>query len=59
MFLEKQIYYALSGLSCQDGAYVIGTLFEAGGSTTVAATMSFCLVMCHCPEWQEKLQRGG
>ena len=53
-FLDKQSQYALSD---DEGAYVIGTLFEAGSGTTAAAMMSFCLAMCHHPEWQEKLQK--
>ena len=52
-FLEKQEDF---GLSDDEGAYVIGTLFEAGSGTTAAAMMSFCLAMCHYPEWQTKLQ---
>ncbi|KAL7272125.1 hypothetical protein RUND412_005081 [Rhizina undulata] len=48
-FLEKQSEYALSD---EEGAYVIGTLFEAGSGTTAAAMMSFCLAMVLHPEWQ-------
>jgi cytochrome P450 len=33
------------GLSDDEGAYVIGTLFEAGAGTTAAAMMSFILAM--------------
>ncbi|KAH8805992.1 cytochrome P450 [Xylogone sp. PMI_703] len=33
------------GLSHEEGAYVIGTLFEAGSGTTAAAMMSFILAM--------------
>lgn len=52
-FLENQDSYQL----CDDeGAYVIGTLFEAGSGTTAAAMMSYCLTMCHYPEWQKKMQ---
>ena len=39
-------------LSDEEGAYVIGTLFEAGSGTTAAAMMSFCLAMTLYPEWQ-------
>jgi cytochrome P450 len=53
-FLEKQHEF---GLSDDEGAYVIGTLFEAGAGTTAAAMMSFVLAMCHYPEWQEKMQQ--
>lgn len=53
IFLEKQPEYKLSD---DEGAYVIGTLFEAGSGTTAAAMMSFCLAMCHYPTWQTKLQ---
>lgn len=52
-WLEKQEEY---GLSDDEAAYVIGTLFEAGSGTTAAAMMSFCLAMCHYPEWQQQLQ---
>lgn len=53
-FFEKQAEF---GLSDDEGAYVIGTLFEAGAGTTAAALMSFVLCMCHSPEWQKKLQK--
>ena len=52
-FLEKQAEYNLSD---NEGAYVIGTLFEAGAGTTAAAMMSFVLCMCLYPEWQTKMQ---
>ncbi|KAL4878052.1 cytochrome P450 [Aspergillus karnatakaensis] len=52
-FLENQEIYRLSD---DEGAYVIGTLFEAGSGTTAAAMMSFCLAMCHFPDWQKKMQ---
>lgn len=39
-------------LSDSEGAYVVGTLFEAGSGTTAAAMMSFCLAMTLHPEWQ-------
>jgi len=48
-FWENQSEY---GLSVDEAAYVIGTLFEAGSGTTGAAMMSFCLCMCLHPEWQ-------
>nr|OQO28664.1 hypothetical protein B0A51_04775 [Rachicladosporium sp. CCFEE 5018] len=51
-FLDRQREF---GLSDDEGAYVIGTLFEAGAGTTAAAMMSFCLAMCHTPVWQERL----
>jgi hypothetical protein len=53
-FLERQAEF---GLSDDEGAYVIGTLFEAGTGTTAAAMMSFVLSMCHYPEWQQKIQQ--
>ena len=44
------------GLSDDEGAYVVGTLFEAGAGTTAAALMSFLLAMvCH-PAELAKLQ---
>ncbi|KIW10225.1 hypothetical protein PV08_11186 [Exophiala spinifera] len=51
-FLERQDEYNLSD---DEGAYVIGTLFEAGAGTTAAAMMSFVLCMCLHPRWQELL----
>ncbi|OAL29828.1 hypothetical protein AYO20_09021 [Fonsecaea nubica] len=53
-FLERQAEF---GLSDDEGAYVIGTLFEAGAGTTAAAMMSFVLCMCHSPEWQTRIQQ--
>jgi len=52
-FWENEEEY---GLSVDEAAYVIGTLFEAGSGTTAAAMMSFCLCMCLHPEWQRKGQ---
>ncbi|KIX03989.1 uncharacterized protein Z518_07542 [Rhinocladiella mackenziei CBS 650.93] len=53
-FLERQAEF---GLSDDEGAYVVGTLFEAGAGTTAAAMMSFVLAMCHYPNWQKKMQQ--
>lgn len=53
-FLEKQAEF---GLSDDQGAYVIGTLFEAGAGTTAAALCSFCLAMVHYPEWQDEMHK--
>ncbi|KAL2062551.1 hypothetical protein VTL71DRAFT_6817 [Oculimacula yallundae] len=53
-FLEKQEDF---GLTDDEGAYAIGTLFEAGAGTTAAAMMSFCLAMCHYPDWQSRMQK--
>ncbi|RBQ73521.1 hypothetical protein FVER14953_20448 [Fusarium verticillioides] len=47
-FLENRDSYQLSD---DEGAYVIGTLFEAGSGTTAAAMMPYCLTMCHFLEW--------
>ena len=44
-------------ISDDEGAYVIGTLFEAGAGTTAAAMMSFCLAMCHYPDWRSRMQQ--
>lgn len=52
-FLEKQEDF---GLSDDEAAYVVGTLFEAGSGTTASAMMSFVLAMCLYPEWQTRLQ---
>ncbi|KAK5043488.1 hypothetical protein LTR84_011957 [Exophiala bonariae] len=52
-FVEHASEYSLTE---EQGAYVIGTLFEAGSGTTAAAMMSFLLAMVHYPEWQTKVQ---
>ncbi|RDW66366.1 hypothetical protein BP6252_10001 [Coleophoma cylindrospora] len=49
-FLEDQESFQLSD---DEGAYVIGTLFEAGSGTTASAMMSYVLAMTHHSEWQE------
>ena len=51
-FLTEQ---AKLQLSDDEGAYALGTLFEAGTGTTAAAMMSFCLAMTLYPEWQKPL----
>lgn len=53
-FLEKQEEF---GLTDDEGAYAVGTLYEAGSGTTAMALMSFNLAMVLHPEWQEKAQR--
>ncbi|KAI9812339.1 MAG: hypothetical protein M1827_004788 [Pycnora praestabilis] len=52
-FLDKKEEFCMTD---DEGAYVIGTLFEAATGTTAAAMMSFVLAMVHHPEWQKKLQ---
>ncbi|KAK5168133.1 uncharacterized protein LTR77_006701 [Saxophila tyrrhenica] len=52
-FLERQDSWSLS---MDEGAYVLGTLFEAGSGTTAAAMMSFILAMLHHPAWQTAIQ---
>lgn len=49
-WLEEQDAY---GLTEDEAAYVIGTLFEAGSGTTASAMMSFMLAMTLYPKWQE------
>lgn len=49
-WLEEQDAY---GLTEDEAAYVIGTLFEAGSGTTASAMMSFMLTMTLYPQWQE------
>ncbi|KAE8454276.1 hypothetical protein EG329_005201 [Mollisiaceae sp. DMI_Dod_QoI] len=44
------------GLSDDEGAYVVGTLFEAGAGTTAAAMMSFMLAMALHPSALRALQ---
>lgn len=53
-FLEKRQQF---GLSDDEGAYIIGTLFGAGTGTTAATMMSFCLAMCHHPRIYAELQQ--
>ena len=53
-FFENQHEY---GLSDEEGAYALGVFYEAGTGTTAATMMSFCLAMCHHPEWQAKIQQ--
>ena len=52
-FLEHQEEFNLTD---DQGAYVVGTMFEAGSGTTSAAMMSFMLVMVLHPHWFRKLQ---
>lgn len=52
-FIEQQSEF---GLTDDQGAYVVGTLFEAGAGTTAAAMMSWVLAMVHHPEWLRKMQ---
>jgi len=53
MYLDHQDQYKLTE---DQGAYVVGTLFEAGAGTTAAAMMSFMLAMVLHPEELKKLQ---
>ncbi|KAH9892379.1 cytochrome P450 [Xylariomycetidae sp. FL2044] len=48
-FVRQQDKFQLSD---DEGAYAVGTMFEAGSGTTAAAMMSFCLAMTLYPEWQ-------
>ena len=43
------------GLSFGEAAYVLGTLFGGGSGTTSGSMRSFCLAMCHHPEWMQRL----
>jgi cytochrome P450 len=52
MYLDNQHEYKLTE---NQGAYVVGTLFEAGAGTTAAAMMSFLLAMIKHPEVLKKL----
>lgn len=51
-FISEQDKFRLSN---DEGAYAVGTLFEAGTGTTAAAMMSFCLAMTLYPEWQKPM----
>ncbi|KAM0249522.1 hypothetical protein ACHAQJ_009028 [Trichoderma viride] len=53
-WLEKK---QLAGLTNDEAAYVIGTMFEAGAGTTTAALLSFVLAIVHHPEWQRRLHQ--
>lgn len=53
MYLERKDEYRLTE---DEGAYVVGTLFEAGAGTTAAAMMSLMLALTLYPEELEKLQ---
>lgn len=52
-YLDRKDTYTLTD---DQGAYVVGTLFEAGAGTTAAAMMSLILAMVQHPEEFEKLQ---
>jgi cytochrome P450 len=52
-YLDHQDNYRLSE---DEGAYVVGTLFEAGAGTTAAAMMSLMLALILHPEELRKLQ---
>ncbi|KAL2798859.1 cytochrome P450 [Aspergillus keveii] len=43
------------GLTEDEAAYVLGTLFEAGSGTTAAAMMSFILAVVLFPKWQQAM----
>lgn len=51
-WLEDKVSY---GLTDDEAAYVIGTLFEAGSGTTASAMMSFVLAMVLYPKWQQSM----
>jgi cytochrome P450 len=51
-WLEKEDRY---GLSYTEAVWVMGTLYAAGTGTTSGTMRSFCLAMCHHPEWMQKL----
>lgn len=53
MYLDNKADYKLTE---DQGAYVVGTLFEAGAGTTAAAMMSFLLAMIVHPEVLKRLQ---
>lgn len=46
-----------SGMSDEEGAYVIGMLGLAGLLTTASALMTYILAMCLYPKWQTALQQ--
>ena len=52
-YLDKTEYWNLSNF---EAAYTIGTLYGGGSGTTSFSMQTFCLAMCHYPEWQDRLQ---
>lgn len=44
------------GMSDDEGARLIGTMYGAGVGTTAAALMSFTLAMVHSPLWMQRMQ---
>jgi cytochrome P450 len=53
LMLERQAEFGFSDI---EAAYTLGALYIAAVGTTSATMMSFCLAMCHFPQWQERLQ---
>lgn len=53
LMLERQVEF---GFSDNEAAYTLGALYIAAAGITSATMMSFCLSMCHFPQWQERLQ---
>ncbi|PVH69065.1 cytochrome P450 [Cadophora sp. DSE1049] len=51
-FINEQDKFELSD---DEGAYVVGTMFEAGSGTTAAAMVSLCQIMTLYPEWQKPM----
>ncbi|RFU23995.1 hypothetical protein B7463_g12342, partial [Scytalidium lignicola] len=52
-YLNKPEYWNLSDF---EAAYTIGTLYGGGSGTTSSTMQTYCLTMCHYPEWQKRLQ---
>jgi hypothetical protein len=52
--LERQAEF---GFTDTEAAYTVGALYIAAAGTTSSTMMSFCLAMCHFPEWQTRLQQ--
>jgi cytochrome P450 len=52
-YLDKPEYWNLSNF---EAAYTIGTLYGGGSGTTSSSMQTYCLAMCHYPEWQNSLQ---
>lgn len=52
-YLDKTEYWNLSNF---EAAYTIGTLYGGGSGTTSSSMQTYCLAMCHFPEWQKRLQ---
>jgi cytochrome P450 len=52
-YFDKESFWDMSDF---EATYAMATFYEGGSGTTSAAMQSFCLAMCHYPNWQTRLQ---